>query len=124
MTEKEHKPEHLDMLRHMLGINDPSKLREPYRDYAAAIPGDTLFVEMENLGLVKRYRKADETTEYDWYTCTEAGKKIAIESHKSILLPKSKRRYLRYLDISDCHHDLSFKEFLTSPEYAEARRTV
>ena len=114
-----------DMLRHMLGINDPSLPWPPsaYRDYAAVDPGDTLFAQMEAEGLVRCYRRAG-TTSYDWFTTTSAGRALAMASFREIQYSKSKRRYLKFLDVSDCCPDLTFREFLTRPEFAESRRNA
>ena len=72
--------EQLRTLRHMLGINGTSKkASKPYRNYAAVNPGDPEFVELERLGAVTLYRKAGAGTEYDFYSCTEAGKTAACE---------------------------------------------
>lgn len=116
---------HLDMLRHMLGINDPSKREpKPYRNYAAVNPGDPLFVELAALGLVELYRRAGGPTEYDFYRCTDAGRSAALRSHRTIRLPKSKRVYSTFLGIKDVYCDLTFKQFLTLPQFAEARRNA
>jgi hypothetical protein len=113
----------LDMLRHMLGINHPEhRVPRPYRNYAAVEPGDPRFVELEALGMVERYRAAGGNTEYDWYRCTEAGQTAALRSHPTIRLSKSKRVYIRFLDLRDAYSYLTFKEFLTLPEFAQARR--
>lgn len=116
----------LHTLRHMLGINTPThRTPRPHRNYATVVPGDQEYVELEELGMVERYLKAGEReTEYDWYQCTEAGKLEAMRSHKAIRLPKSKRMYSRYLEISDTDHELTFKEFLTHEYFAEARADV
>lgn len=114
---------HLDMLRHMLGINTPEqRVPTPYRNYAAVNPGDPLFVELTALGMVERYRVAGGDFEYDYYRCTEAGRLAAMRSYRTIRLSKSKRVYARFLNISDAYGDLTFREFLTSPRFAEARR--
>lgn len=116
-------------LRHMLGINDQSiKKPEPHRDYAAANPGDAEFAELARLGAVRCYRRAGEsggavsTTQYDWFETTDAGRAAAIASHKSIRYPRSRRVYLKFLSVTDCYPDLTFREFLTSAEFADVRR--
>lgn len=107
----------LHTLRHMLGINTPwDKVPRPYRNYAAVVPGDPEFMELERIGAVEKYGKPP-WSEYDYYRCTEAGKHAALKSHKSIRFPKAKRRYITFLHIRDSFHDLTFREFLTSSEY-------
>ena len=111
----------LDILRHMLGINTPwDRAPKPNRNYAAVTPGDSEFVELEQLGVVEKYR-AIIAGEYDWYRCTEEGKLAAMRSHKDIRYKKSQRRYAAYLDMADVFPDLTFKDFLTHPDFKEAR---
>lgn len=111
--------EQLRILRHMLGIDKPDEAApEPYRDYYCACRGDANLEALASLGAVRLYRRSDR---YDWYCTTGAGRAAAIASHRKIRHRKPKRMYARYLDIADAHTGLSFREFLTSPEYAEAR---
>jgi hypothetical protein len=115
--------EQLDTLRHMLGINTPfDRLPRPYRDYAAVVVGDAKFVEMEALGLVECYRRAGPTSGYDYFRCTETGRAAAMASHRTIRVSKARRMYTRFLQVSDAIADLSFRDFLVGPEYAEVRR--
>jgi hypothetical protein len=115
----------LDTLRHMLGINDPSVGHpKPYRNYAAVNPGDPEFVALATVGAVERYRTAGKDSSYDFYRCTDAGRAAAMASHKTIRLPKSKRVYSKFLDVRDALGDISFKDFLTRPEYRESRETA
>lgn len=84
---------HLSTLRHMLGLNDPTRKDPvPYRNYAAVNPGDQQFVELERLGMVRRYRTADDGSCYDWYMCTKAGQEAATSSFYQlrILTPHSR----------------------------------
>jgi hypothetical protein len=109
----------------MLGINTPEdKEPKPYRNYVAVNPGDGKYIVLERLGLVECYRRSGPSTEYDWYKCTDKGTSIALISHKHIRYNKPRRRYLKYLEISDCLPDLTFKEFLTSPDFRETRRRI
>ncbi|KKM80022.1 hypothetical protein LCGC14_1344040 [marine sediment metagenome] len=110
-------------LRHMLGINTPyDRVPKPYRDYAAVPPGDAEFLELERLGAVERYTAS--LGEYTYFRCTEAGKLAAIRSHKTIRKTKPQRRYSAYLDMIDAFQDLTFKEFLTRPEFKEDRENA
>lgn len=113
-----------DMLRHMLGINDPCLLppSDPYRNYAAVEPGDQRLLELERLGLVECYRKAAPGFEYDSYRATDLGRRLAYESHRRVRLPKPRRVYRRYLSVRDAVPDLTFREFLINPGYADIRR--
>jgi len=111
-----------DILRHMLGIDKPEE-REPkaYRNYYCANHDDQALHALAELGLVKCYRRDDH---YEWFTCTEAGIAAAHASHRAIRYPKRKRVYLKFLHISDVAPDLTFHEFLTSPHFAEVRRSA
>jgi len=108
----------------MLGINAPyDRKPKPYRNYAAVNPGDGEYAELERLGAVERCGGVP-WSEYDYFRCTEAGKAAAMASHKSIQCSKAKRVYHRFLDLSDCCPDLTFKEFLTNPKFEEARASA
>jgi hypothetical protein len=112
--------EQLRILRHMLGIDLPDvRAPRPYRDYYCANSGDERLQELALLGAVRLYRQRDG---YDWYCCTDAGRAAAFESHKRIRLPKAKRIYRRFLNVRDACQDLTFRQFLTSPEFAQTRR--
>jgi len=112
----------LEALRHMLGIDDPS-VKEPksYRNYYCACKNDSLMNGLRHLGFVRLYRVTDD---YDYFTATETGIAAAHASHKKIRWPKAKRMYHKFLDLSDCWPDLTFRQFLTDPELLEIRRAV
>lgn len=108
------------VLRHMLGIDKPEEQHpKAYRDYFCANPDDPQLMAMECRRLVECYSSHGG---YVWYRCTDAGRAAAFRSHKATRYPKSKRVYLRFLRISDAYPDLTFKEFLSSKRFAEARR--
>jgi hypothetical protein len=112
--------EQLRTLRHMLGIDKPEQREpQPYRNYYCADPRDEHLLALEAAGAVRMYRRCSH---YEWWTCTDAGYAAAIRSHRAIRHRKSRRVYSRFLDISDTRPDLTFREFITSPEYREARR--
>lgn len=111
--------EQLRILRHMLGINTPDDARpKPYRDYYCANPGDPALHELACVGAVRMYAKRGG---YEWFCCTDSGRAAAISSHRTIRLRKPQRVYLRFLDCRDAFEGLTFREFLTSPEFAETR---
>ena len=115
LTEKQ-----LHTLRHMLGINKPAdRVPKPYRNYAAVAPGNEEYVELARLGVVELYECSNK--DYDYYQCTDQGKLLAMRSHRNIRYTRGKRRYRVFLDIRDAFQDLSFREFLTDPEFAQAR---
>jgi hypothetical protein len=78
----------LSMLRHMLGINDPSKAKpEPYRNYAAVGLADrAMFREMELAGLVRKCA-LQRSYDYDCYECTQGGIDAAVASFRGIQEP-------------------------------------
>lgn len=115
-------PQQEHILRHMLGIDDPSKANPtPYRDYFCANPGDQELHELARLGLVEMYSAHGG---YEWFATTDAGKAAATASQRRMRYPKKKRVYIAWLRASDCCADLTFREFLTSPDFEEARRTA
>jgi len=112
----------LHTLRHMLGINTPrDREPRPYRNYAAVNPGDPEFVELERIGAVERYEPRGPS-DYHYYRCTDAGKQAAMRSHRAIRMPKAKRVYARFLSVRELCPDLTFREYLTSEDFADARR--
>jgi len=112
--------EQADSLRHMLGINRPDvRSPRPTRDYAAMSHGDQHWTQLEALGLVERYA-IDE--HYVWLRTTAAGREAAFASHRQIRLSRSARRYARYLDLCDAVPNLTFRDFLTHPQFAQIRR--
>lgn len=124
MTEKL-TADQLHTLRHMLGINTPNdRIPRPYRDYAAVNPGDAEFAELERLGAVECYRRSSPGYSYDYFRCTPAGRAAAMASHRTIRRTKAQRIYSKFLDVRDALNDLTFKEFLTNPEFAESRRSA
>lgn len=121
-------PKQLDILRHMLGINNDFHQRrpfdrEPYRDYFCANPGDEQLHELQRLGAVRLY---SEHGSYQWFETTSAGRKAAIDSwyamRKAKKIGKPQRIYSKFLDCRECNQDLTFREFLTHPVYEQTRR--
>jgi hypothetical protein len=102
--------EQLQILRHMLGIDDPRFDPPPYRDYYCATPGDAHLHELQWLGAVRLYCIRDG---YEWFCCTDAGRAAAMASVRSIRKPKGKRLYAAFLNLKDCWPDLTFGAFLT-----------
>ena len=110
----------LDTLRHMLGINNAyNKIPKPYRNYYCTNPNDKNLYELERLGFVELYSKEGN---YDWFRCTESGKEAAFKSYKAIRKSKGARLYMRFLEVRECYQELTFKEFLTHPDFKETRQ--
>lgn len=113
--------EQLHTLRHMLGINTPDdRAPRPYRDYYCAAAGDKEMAEMAAIGAVELLPNAFWTGDY--YVCTPAGRAAAMASHRTIRHTKAQRVYSKFLDVKDALGDLTFREFLTEPEFAQTRR--
>jgi len=114
--------EQLRILRHMLGIDvcDTPRPNE-YRDYYCANPGDERLLDLQRLGMVEKYRVA---AGYEWFTTTDAGKAAARASQQAMLLPKRRRIYLRWLSVKDACPDLTFRDYLVRPEFADDRKAA
>jgi len=111
----------LHTLRHMLGINTPDdRYPNPHRNYAAVNPGEPEYMELERLGVVEQYQPRGGSP-YHYYRCTEKGRQAACASHRKIRKPLAARRYSMFLDMTDVAPDLTFWEFLTQPQWKEAR---
>jgi hypothetical protein len=113
----------LQTLRHMLGVDRMDNFCEPYRNHYAACPdspSDRRLRQMESLGLVEY---CGDAWQYRYYRATEAGREAALESHRKAVaaIPKSKRVYRAWLSVSDVL-PVTFKEFLTDPEYKDIRK--
>lgn len=116
-------PEQLETLRHMLGINTPrDKEPKPYRDYYCAAKGDKKLAELARLGAVERV----DTVLWsgDYYITTPAGRAAAMASHRSIRYSRDTRRYCKFLSIKDALPGLTFRDFLTRSEFADARKAA
>lgn len=110
-------PNQLRVLRHMLGINTPeADIPVPYRNYYCANPDEPEMCELVRLGAVEMYASHSG---YQWFRCTDAGRAAAIASHKTIRYSTAKRRYLRFLGVRDCWPDLTFRQFITDPQFRE-----
>ncbi len=113
-------PAQLDILCHMLGITDPyTRCPVPYRDYYCACPGDPDMKALDDARMVYLYSTHGG---YDWFTTTDAGKAAARARHRAIRKPAAARRYHSFLGMRDVLPDLTFREFLKSPDFAVARR--
>jgi hypothetical protein len=114
----------LDILRHMLGVNDLNgKSPAPYRNYYCACPGDRQLHELQRLGAVEMYQRTTKGAggDYEWFKCTDAGAAAALRSCPKPLTG-AKKRYRAFLDARDAYDDLTFREFLTHDHFREHRR--
>lgn len=114
-------PRQIQILRHSLGLSDPYAKNE-YRNYYVAGEGhhgwDDLLA-LEAAGLMRRTRNSIPPVGDVTFTVTDAGKRLARAHAPKI--SRGKRMYRKFLDVSDCAPDLTFREFLTSPDYADSR---
>ncbi len=107
-------------LMHMLGIVDTSRRDPaPTRDYFAAEPGDEGMARLLALGLVER---CGDAWGYEYHRTTASGREAATAAFYRLRQPKSKRIYSRFLELRDVFPDMTFREFLTSDQFAETRR--
>ncbi len=87
----------LHTMRHMLGINTPYDAEpEPYRNYAAVAPGGDqheMMKALEEDGLVEERECSMPGSDLIYYSCTDEGVRVAMESHQSIQMDKPKRVY-------------------------------
>lgn len=113
----------LDTLRHMLGINTPNEPHpRPTRNYATVEKGSIEFATLSSMGLIEKMDRVMTEFGYDYFQVTDQGRALAMESHKSIQKSKSARRYVKFLEVVDAVPDLSFREFLTDPQYERSRQ--
>lgn len=109
-----------DTLRHMLGLTDPYAPRAtPTRDYYCANPGDPHLAELARIGAVERYAVRDG---YEWFKTTEAGRFAAVGDFvRRIQKPRKARVWRMYVRVRDYCSELTFGEFITSPDWADYR---
>lgn len=111
------------ILHHALGISDPMRPdRVPYRNHFVVGPGHADMPSLERLeeaGLMVRKRHALLNGGDRVFTVTEAGKALALQTRPRAL--KAKIRYGRFLRIKEVLPDLTFREFLTTPQFANDR---
>jgi hypothetical protein len=116
---------HLEILRHMLGVTDTTaRDAKPSRDHYAAEPGDPTLASMAEAGLVRLARtKSPIAGGLDIYITTDLGRATAMVSARRLRKPRGARVYSRWLDVADVVN-VTFKDFLTRPEWAEVRRNA
>ena len=104
------------ILRHSLGIQWAHD--KEYRDYYCACVGEDRLERMADKCLMKRGNFINGGRDR-YYFVTELGRAVARED-----IPRKTRsqlRYERFLSVCDCCPDLTFKEFITDPQYREVR---
>lgn len=116
--------EQLRKLRHMLGLTDRYKRDpQPYRNHWSADGDSPELEEMVRLGLCERRDRVSFVPGVTYYA-TEEGKRWAMRSAMERRKPKGARTWATFLRCSDSDPDLTFREFITSPDYAEIRRNA
>ena len=109
----------IHVLQHSLGITDGGK---EYRNYYCAVTDDPQLEALTRSGLMVRGHKINDGRNR-YYFVTDDGRKVAYKNLPSRpRLTRGQRRYRKWMNISDCYPDLTFKEFLTLPEFREARK--
>ena len=128
MREKTWSKEHLHILHHSLGISEPleiSKQKPPYRNHFVTEPRGKdfeLLKDLEKAGLVERQRHSLLRSKQWCFHCTDEGKRLASTTRPTLKLTRDQRRYDNFLEMSDVDQDLTFRKFLTDPQYEEFRR--
>lgn len=116
---------HVRILAHALGIEHQQDRREPneYRNHYVCNEGEPEVTQLVEAGLMVLASRPTWTGGAVQYAVTEAGKAQARAFWKSRQHPKKRRVYAAFMRISDMR-EVTFREFLTSPEYAECRRNA
>lgn len=126
-VEPEVKREGILILRHSLGL-DPTGRGRVYRNHYCAGPGHhswKLLQELVAAGLMVDHGKRGEITGGDHLLhVTDRGLSIATVQDPLPKVSKGSRRYREFLSIADAYPDLTFKDFLTLPCFAEARARI
>ena len=110
----------LGILLHTLGLTDKFQ-KESYRNYFVSPAGRHTQLKIDKLvsyGLMKQvsFCRIDVMV----FVVTEDGKKyVAAHREKPTL---GQRRYHNYLELIDVFPCLTFKEFLTHPDFIEDRK--
>lgn len=109
--------EEMQILRHSLGLAYDGSGQAMYRDYYCDnVPCSAEMDSLVEKGLMVRGRKINDG-QSQYFHVTEAGKKLAYQPAKK--LPKAKRVYRAFLDLD---MGISFREFITHPDFAEYRK--
>ena len=114
----------LEILLHSLGLRDPM-IEESYRNYFVAGPGHDDLLRLLDLcwkGLMKEHpgpgpgflNKDDR-----FFRATPLGIAVALKHRPKIT--RAQCRYLRFLSVAEAWPDLTFREFLIQPEFAQYR---
>lgn len=115
-------PQHLHILRHSLGLDDNGHGRE-YRNHYVSGPGHhscRLLQELVTAGYMEERRSPGFLAKGDkCFYVTEKGRGVAWVP-EPVLSPR-KRRWQAFTDVREALPDLSFKTFLTHPEFARYR---
>lgn len=111
------------LLHHTLGVSDAyNPERAPYRNHFVAGPGHPDLKDLENLvamGHMVCYKHPLTNGDELVFSATDTGKAVAIRTRPRA--PKNKLRYHRFLSLKDAIPDLTFKKFLTDPQFRRYR---
>jgi hypothetical protein len=110
----------LSVLQHALGRDEfgqrKKHLTEDYRNHYVAGEGHHsyhLCREAVELGFMEAHKATDVSGGDKWFHVTDSGVKHVDEnSPKPPKLSRGKRRYLRFLEVSDLDPDMTFGGFL------------
>jgi len=117
--------EHLHILQHSLGLDDYGQGRQ-YRNHFVTGPGSKDWDACRALteaGLMTENKGHSLLTDGDsvFYVTPAGIEFVAKNSPMPPKVPRDRRRYLAFLDLTECCPDLTFKQFLTEPRFAAYR---
>jgi hypothetical protein len=118
--------EHLHILQHSLGLDEYGQGRQ-YRNHFVTGPGS------KDWDACRALTDAGLMTENKGHALLPVGDSVfyvtpagidfvATNSPKPPKVSRNRRRYAAFMDLTDCCPDLTFKQFLTDPNFADARR--
>ena len=115
-------PEELHVLRHSLGLDMHGRGRQ-YRNHYCTGEGSTCWPTIQTL-ITKGLMVAGHTQSSgnNFFHVTREGKRMAVLGVKPLKIPKARRRYHKWCEVAEVCPDLTFREFLTAPAFAESRR--
>lgn len=115
-------PQELHILLHTIGLDDPYQ-EKSYRNHFVADDGHSDLPAIQKLcleGLMEEQRAPGFLEAGDRvFRVTDCGRQAAERLRRRPT--RAQRRYHRFLEVADCCPDLTFREFLTLPAFAEAR---
>jgi hypothetical protein len=116
----------LHIVLHALGL-DRDDIVEPYRNHFVAGDGHSdmpEILELVAMGMMEEFPTPKCFDSKDrLFSVTKTGREWAIINRpRRPARTKSQRRYTTFLEIADAYPSLTFRQFLTDEQFAEARK--